>query len=80
MTERPSVDTLCHFGCSWDCEHRASEAPERARLRAVEDSETGRSLRRCRDCGDYFYDAVIHGREHAHMRQLGWLSRADSWR
>jgi hypothetical protein len=83
------VAEFCPYGCYWDCEHRASplvealdpaEALERARLRPVTDADTGQPLRRCRECGGYFYDAYSHSREHARMRQLGWLSHSDSLR
>ncbi|MSQ36671.1 MAG: hypothetical protein EXR63_06040 [Dehalococcoidia bacterium] len=33
----------------------------------------GRPLRRCHECGKFFYDAVAHGHDHERMRQLGWL-------
>ncbi len=68
------METFCPQGCYWECEHRVEQvdARERQRLRPVDD-EHGRTLHRCRECGDYFYDAVAHGREHQRMRQLGWL-------
>jgi hypothetical protein len=79
---------FCPHGCYWDCDHAERpreiddplEAAERARLRPVTDADTAQPLRRCRDCGGYFYDAVSHAREHSRMRQLGWLSHADSLR
>jgi hypothetical protein len=73
------VDTpdLCPHGCYWDCEHRAAASlpfddGDRAVLRPVHD-EAGRELRRCRECGEFFYSTVEHAREHERMRQLGWL-------
>jgi hypothetical protein len=70
LSERLGPDELCPHGCYWECEHRTSG--ERLRLRAVTD-DAGRMLRRCRECREFFYDAVAHGREHERMRQLGWL-------
>jgi hypothetical protein len=64
---------FCPYGCYWECEHRAPGLnPARAALRPVDD-EDGRPLQRCRECGDFFANAVAHSREHVRMRQLGWL-------
>ena len=70
FAERLGPDELWLNGCYWECEHRTSV--ERQRLRAVTD-DASRTLRRCRECRGFFYDAVAHGREHERMRQLGWL-------
>jgi hypothetical protein len=67
---------LCEHGCYWECEHRPPSR-ERAALRPVHD-RAGRALARCRECGEMFYDAVTHGREHLRMRQLGWLPDGPS--
>ncbi len=66
---------FCPRGCYWPCEHRSVSTvhPEDSRLRSVEDPITGLPLRLCRECGDYFLDAVEHAREHARLRQLGSL-------
>ncbi len=76
---------FCPHGCYWDCDHleatRAEEdGAERARLRPVTDRDRLRPLQLCDDCGGSFRDAAWHSREHARMRQLGWMSRADSLR
>jgi hypothetical protein len=79
---------FCPHGCYWDCEHlegaRGSddpaEAAERARLRPVTEHDRMKPLQYCGDCGGSFRDAARHGREHARMRQLGWLSHSDSLR
>jgi hypothetical protein len=63
---------FCPFGCYWECEHRETVGPERAKLRPV-DGADGRPLSRCRECGEFFDDVVAHSREHTRMRQLGWL-------
>lgn len=76
FAERLGPDELCPHGCYWECEHRSSG--ERVRLRAVTD-DAGRRPRRCRECREFFYDAVAHGREHERMRQLGWLPE-PRWR
>lgn len=65
---------LCPHGCYWECEHRAPDTAEAA-LRPVHD-EAGRALQRCRECGNFFYSAVAHAREHQEMRMLGWLPEA----
>ena len=65
-----TVTDLCIHGCYWDCEHRPSA--EQERLRPALDDD-GHPLRRCRECRDFFHDAVEHGREHERKRQLGWL-------
>lgn len=78
----------CPHGCYWECEHleaiRSSEDPveqaERARLRPVSHADRLRELQVCADCGGSFRDAAYHSREHARMRQLGWLSHSDSLR
>ena len=79
---------FCPHGCYWDCEHLdgarvandAVEAAERARLRPVTDADVVAPMQRCHECGGYFRSAVGHAREHARMRQLGWLSHSDSLR
>ncbi len=78
----------CPRGCYWECEHpeRVAVAPdpveaaERARLRPVTDGDRLRALQVCSDCGGSFRDAAYHSREHARMRQLGWMSHSDSLR
>lgn len=41
-------------------------------LFAAEDTQ-GRALQRCRDCGDFFYSAIEHARDHEQLRQLGLI-------
>lgn len=60
---------LCPFGCYWECEHRTPSSAAAA-LKPVYDAQ-GRELRRCRECGDLFYGAIEHAREHERLRQLG---------
>lgn len=79
---------FCPHGCYWDCDHleaqRALDDPveraERARLRPVTDRDRLKPLQYCTECGGSFRDAAWHSREHARMRQLGWLSHTDSLR
>ncbi|MEZ4502535.1 MAG: hypothetical protein R3C39_07910 [Dehalococcoidia bacterium] len=87
MSDERSERTFCAFGCYWDCEHpRATievdptEAAERARLHPVTDEDRVGPLLHCAECGEDFRSAVRHARDHARMRQLGWLSRNDSLR
>jgi hypothetical protein len=58
-----SEQEFCPFGCYWECEHRETVGPERAKLRPV-DGADGRPLSRCRECGDFFDDVVTHSRAH----------------
>lgn len=82
------MTTFCPRGCYWDCEHLdavgsvedPTEVAERARLRPVNDGDRLRPLQVCADCGGSFRDAAYHSREHARMRQLGWMSHSDSLR
>ena len=84
----PAMAEFCPHGCYWDCEHLEgarviedpAEAAERARLRPVTEQDRMKPLQYCGDCGGSFRDAARHGREHARMRQLGWLSHSDSVR
>lgn len=63
------ANNLCPYGCYWECEHR-TPSPEASALHAVHDA-SGRALQRCRDCGEMFYSALAHSREHEARRQLG---------
>lgn len=56
-----------------------TELAERARLRPVTDRDRLKPLQDCTECGGTFRDAAWHSREHARMRQLGWMSQADSF-
>lgn len=82
------MTTFCRHGCYWECDHSerievtldAADVAERARLRPVSDADRLRALQICSDCGGSFRDAAYHSREHARMRQLGWMSHSDSLR
>jgi hypothetical protein len=74
--------SLCRFGCYWECEHRVAAEGDglRASVASVAAStpmpvhdDSGRELRRCRDCGGMFYGLMDHAREHERLRQLGLL-------
>lgn len=71
--------SLCRFGCYWDCEHRGGADGEGLRASVASGTpmpvhdDSGRELRRCRDCGGMFYGLMDHAREHERLRQLGLL-------
>jgi len=77
-----TLPDLCPRGCYWECEHRTTstsatgvkESPTVPGLGLfpVEDTQ-GRPLQRCRDCGDFFYSAIEHARDHEQLRQLGFI-------